>query len=574
MKIYQFVFFFLLVYSCNSRREDGNAYLQQLDKEVSAFYLEPKKINDIYRRELAKYKKSNDDLYLISSVYVQFFADYYKMDGINDKHFPRAYELLKINDGRYEYITIASNFYLALQTEYTSPNQSLSFLNEAIRIDEKTGKRYFLPHIYHAKGKWYYTRKDYAKAIYYFQKALETYKKSDLLYIASMHNNFGMCYDQMNNMPKAISEARKAIDILGAKPQPTHQEQMFLHYVKGSLGLYLYKIKNYPEAETLLLEELEFCKKNGEYSMSITTAERLYNLYSETGETEKKSRIISYLSGIEPKLKNVSDIYKSTEIIKNYYANLNDLKNLKYFSKKLDSLHVVTEQKNKENFNKNSDMLTGYMVKSIDYKYNDEISAYKRNIWIVVTVSILLVIIFIQIILSARNKSRREKIIAQNQKIIFEKNRKILESDIKLYEEKVQNLHLNLHLKTETEKAFLENLKNLKKSKNIDAEEVIKDLQFKINNLLQINKKNYDFMDDSSEENKKFMESLARKFPALTRQELKMCVYFKLNLSSKEISMLENIAEGSARVYKTKIKTKLGLDKNENLNTFIKQLTD
>lgn len=573
MKIFQLILVYILLYSCTSDQENSNRYLEGINQEISGIYQQPKKIDSVYKRELNKYKKSHDDLYLISSKYVEFFLDYFNKNEDKERHIPLAYELLKINDNRYDYISIACNFHLALETEYSSPQQSLNFLNEAISIDEKTGKRYFLPHLYHAKGRWYYTKKDYPTAIQYFQKSLETLKKTDLLYIASMHNNFGMTYNQMNDMPKAISEVKKGIAILKAKPGLTYEEQSFLQSMKRYLGSYLFKVKDYTNSETLLLNNLEFCKKNKEYAVSIGTFEQLSRLYSATGETEKESKMISNLTNIEPYVDNISDNYKANEIIKNYYLELNDLDRLKYFSKKLDSLHAVSEQKFKVNFNRTSDMLTGYMIQSIDHKYYDQISSYKKNILILAIGGILLVIIFAQVIVSARNKNRREKVIARNQRTIFEKNKKILETDIKLYEEKVQSLHLNLHLKTETEKAFLENLKNLKKSKNIDAEEVIKDLQFKINNLLQINKKNYDFVDDSSEENKKFMESLARKFPALTRQELKMCVYFKLNLSSKEISLLENIAEGSARVYKTKIKTKLGLDKNENLNTFIRNQT-
>ena len=136
--------------------------------------------------------------------------------------------------------------------------------------------------------------------------------------------------------------------------------------------------------------------------------------------------------------------------------------------------------------------------------------------------------------------------------LLLESNREILEKDILLQRGKIKNLHMNLNLKIETEKAFLENLKKIKKSKNIDAEETVKDLFFKINNLLQIDEKNT--VNESSAENKEFMEKLSAIFPFLSEQDLKLCAYFRLNLSSKEISLLENITPGSVRVYKTKIK--------------------
>ncbi|KXH85890.1 helix-turn-helix transcriptional regulator [Chryseobacterium kwangjuense] len=57
------------------------------------------------------------------------------------------------------------------------------------------------------------------------------------------------------------------------------------------------------------------------------------------------------------------------------------------------------------------------------------------------------------------------------------------------------------------------------------------------------------------------------KFPFLTTQEKKFCVYYKLNLSSKEISLLEGVTEGTVRVYKTRIKNKMGID--NDLFTFL-----
>lgn len=165
-------------------------------------------------------------------------------------------------------------------------------------------------------------------------------------------------------------------------------------------------------------------------------------------------------------------------------------------------------------------------------------------------------------------KKKKDELL-EKEKIILERSKEILEKDLQLQKEKVKNLHLNLNLRTETKKAFLENLKKIKKTKNIEPEEVIKDLQFKINNLIQLDKKNNELINESSLENKLFMDKLSENFPILTHQELKLCVYFKLNLSGKEISLLERFTVGSIRVYKAKIKSKIGLSKEENLNDFL-----
>jgi len=165
-------------------------------------------------------------------------------------------------------------------------------------------------------------------------------------------------------------------------------------------------------------------------------------------------------------------------------------------------------------------------------------------------------------------KKKKEELL-EKEKIIFENSKEILEKDLQLQKEKVKNLHLNLNLKTETQKAFLENLKKLKKTNNIEPEEILKDLQFKINNLIQLDKKDNELINESSLENKLFMDKLSEQFPILTQQELKLCVYFKLNLSGKEIALLEKFTVGSIRVYKAKVKSKIGLTKEEDLSEFL-----
>ncbi|WP_435525440.1 hypothetical protein [Chryseobacterium indoltheticum] len=121
-----------------------------------------------------------------------------------------------------------------------------------------------------------------------------------------------------------------------------------------------------------------------------------------------------------------------------------------------------------------------------------------------------------------KNAEEEKEELAEKEKIIFETSKEILEKDLQLQKEKVKNLHLNLNLKTETQKAFLENLKKIKKTKNIEPEEILRDLQFKINNLIQLDNKDNELINESSLENKLFMDKLSERFPILTHQELKL----------------------------------------------------
>lgn len=69
-----------------------------------------------------------------------------------------------------------------------------------------------------------------------------------------------------------------------------------------------------------------------------------------------------------------------------------------------------------------------------------------------------------------------------------------------------------------------------------------------------------------------FSASILTHHPYLTEKELRLCYYIKLNLDSKEIAAIEGLTQGSVRVYKTKLKSKLNLKPIENLTNYLNKL--
>lgn len=66
-----------------------------------------------------------------------------------------------------------------------------------------------------------------------------------------------------------------------------------------------------------------------------------------------------------------------------------------------------------------------------------------------------------------------------------------------------------------------------------------------------------------------FFKNLKEKHENLSPNDLKLCAYLRLNLSSKEVSQLINISPKSVEVKRYRLRKKLGLDNNENLANYI-----
>ncbi|HWB26291.1 MAG TPA: 7TM diverse intracellular signaling domain-containing protein [Chitinophagaceae bacterium] len=61
-----------------------------------------------------------------------------------------------------------------------------------------------------------------------------------------------------------------------------------------------------------------------------------------------------------------------------------------------------------------------------------------------------------------------------------------------------------------------------------------------------------------------FFEDLKTKYPSLTNNEVRLCAYFHINLSTKEIAALLNIEPDSVRRAKSRLLKKMGLSDTEN----------
>ena len=66
-----------------------------------------------------------------------------------------------------------------------------------------------------------------------------------------------------------------------------------------------------------------------------------------------------------------------------------------------------------------------------------------------------------------------------------------------------------------------------------------------------------------------FTKKLQLRYPALTPNELKICSFLRLNLTSKEISMLTNRSLGTIDNARSSIRTKLQLENDSNLTSFL-----
>ena len=69
-----------------------------------------------------------------------------------------------------------------------------------------------------------------------------------------------------------------------------------------------------------------------------------------------------------------------------------------------------------------------------------------------------------------------------------------------------------------------------------------------------------------------YNKTLNEKYPNLSQNEIRLCAFAKLNMTTKEIAAITYQSINSITVARYRLRKKLGLQQDENLHSFISEL--
>ena len=418
-----------------------------------------------------------------------------------------------------------------------------------------------------------YSSVNYDLAIKYWDSCYLYQEKNNHLQRSSMLNNISLCYDFKGDIDNSILYNRRANELFQKIRHKSNSDVFFGKIIEGNYADLINKKGQITQAKKVFESLFSDFKKNPEYKIvAIYTAINLLDIYNTTNQISKSQETFVFLTNELQKEKDYNTRIKILEAVLKYYEFKNDFKKAILISKKLIKTKDLLSEKTIREKDEFSQIMTNNLIESLKLNIDKENeSQRRRNNILIITLIFIVVALGIVIYYQLRVKIKTRKIEKQTIEI-EEKNQQILDKELKLQQEKITHLQLNLNLKTGAEKAFLHKLKEIKKRNNQSIEEVVNDLQFQISNLLQIDKKNYETNTQLKNEEKLFYDKLKSRHQELSKIDIQFCSYFRIDLSSKEIALLEDIAPNSVRVYKNRIKNKIGLSIDDNLNEYLKKI--
>lgn len=211
------------------------------------------------------------------------------------------------------------------------------------------------------------------------------------------------------------------------------------------------------------------------------------------------------------------------------------------------------------------------ITETVEYKFRIARPFYLSTIAIIGYSLIFLLLLFLVHIL---NRRHHKKNLAENERALKMKNLEAEQEIIKLKNEKLEQDMANknrelavstmsLIKKNEFLTSIKEELKGSGDSNKVKS--VIKTIDKDISE-----EDNWKFFKKAfSNADKNFFKKIKAQHPELTSNDLKLCAYLRLNLSSKEIAPLLNISVKSVEIKRYRLRKKMNLERETNLTDYI-----
>jgi tetratricopeptide (TPR) repeat protein len=441
------------------------------------------------------------------------------------RYFNNAKDIFKKTNNTEEFASI--QFDIGYVYRYKNQvNKEFEFYQKGLKLsleeDEKLlGKGYL--HL----GNYYTRLKQLDSSIYYFDKALEVFKrnnKDDRVY--NVYNNVCNTYYKQGKYKKVISI-----------------RSLVLKYAKKENNKLLITVNYHNIAAAH--------SKMGEYKVALKYLDSAIVVAKENNFKLRLSKSYSSIAKVNFRLKNYKKSYRYYEKFKVYSDSI--------FESQLSNTIKEVELKNKLQIEKKNLQII-----------NQKQALDKKLFLILISVFLLLGIPIV--ILIYKNSVNKNEIIKGN--LEKEKIKKeVLLQKFNRSEIEVKNLVADNSMRLEFLKQLLSQLKDQRKSiDSIEVKNYIKDLSFKIQqqitteSQLTLLKKKIDSINDG------FDNMLVNAFKELTKTEREVCALLRLNLSVKEIASIRNSSSDAIKVTRYRIRKKMNVPKDQKLEVFIQNL--
>lgn len=423
------------------------------------------------------------------------------------------------------------------------------------------------------------------------QKNLKFIKTSDNIYNPAAFNDFGMfLVGSLKDTVSALKEFNKAYQVTSDK-FPDHD---LIGSIRDNIGSIYFNKHRLDEAYDLFYSNYHFYKKylkrNPNYNYehkAIASAAKVSEILRIQNKTKTLIAFYNdvnkfYNTSLITTNKNPKVKLEFLNIEMQYLLAHNDFKKSHQI---LDSIKMLSDSINLSELN-SREKLQGLMndltldgIKSnyqLEKKQKEAVLLNQRlTIWIISIVSIafLGVLAFLfyrrkQHIVHARNKQR---ITEQDLELSSIRNTQ-LNSEIESKKRDLSDFAINLTQNQEWAKVLASKLDLLKSTKGRARKKLMDDFENEVHKKTTFDTNTKVFFERLDKLSDSFYSHLNSDFPDLSKTEKRLCSLIRLKIESRNIATIQNISLGSLNTSRYRLRKKLNLAKDDDLDDFIQNL--
>ena len=399
-------------------------------------------------------------------------------------------------------------------------------------------------------------QQDYKKALEYFNKSLTIAKEiNSLSLIKRQYNNIAVVYVDLQKHDTAIILLKHALAIsieLGDKlGQGTNI--MNIGYSQMNTGNYSDALESFQKSLDLfsgLNNRIHMAECYINFGFCYYTTNRIDESIPFFKKALHEGQDNGYYRIIAPAARILNQIYTAKK------DTLNAFKFVMLEHMAGDSLFAFQKQK---------------LLSKIELEHNYEKNEFKRQreqqtknaVVMVIILCLVAGLVILGLILS-KHRLKSKFVLLEKEKIESELDIKNRELTVNL---------ISLIKKNEMLSDVSNKLVQLEKSaKGIEAKEAITLISQEMRNRTEDKMLN-EFSQRFQEVHAGFYEKLLKTYPDLTQNELKLCAFLRLNMSTKDVSELTGQQFSSIDQARYRLRKKLGISNSEtNLVTFLSQI--
>ena len=410
------------------------------------------------------------------------------------------------------------------------------------------------------------------KAMEFFVSSLQLYENlGNLRWQGIVKNSMGVIYSKREEHEKALETYKRSLEIFESNEMIQESAIPI-----SNIGNYYLELKQPAQALPYFLKSLEL---DEQFDSKKGKAITLGNLGLVYQQQETYDKAINYF---EQSLE-IAEKYHFSKVVYDNYKDLADTYDL--MGQHQEALVFFRQYHNLRDsiFNEDKNEQIAELQVLFQTKVNEQRIAQQEEViaqleqtkrlnqlYIWIFGLSLVSLILIGYLWYSRQKVRANLVASElkNQELESEKLRKKLA----VKEQDLTNFALDIARKNQFSNQVHDQLSKLVNAKPEEAREMARGLLMLTTQHLKINEDIREFQMNVEQVNQEFFNKLNQKFPDLSTNEKHLCGLIRLNLSTKDIAAIRNISPKSVEMGRYRLRKKLKLTPNMEINTFLQKL--